>query len=85
MQHTPGPWYARTSNHQIIPPKGLIVSEETGENIAVAYDKKNAPILAAAPDLLEALEHVTQSPEYFSFFPGTKELIESVIKKAKGD
>jgi len=34
-------------NHQ-----GLIVDETTGENIAVAYDKANAPLIAAAPELL---------------------------------
>ncbi len=45
-------WYvAKTGNHQ-----GLIVCEETGANIAVAYDKKDAPILAAGPDMLAALE-----------------------------
>ena len=51
-QPTPGPWYATgTGNHQ-----GLIISEATGANVAVAYDKKDAPLLAAAPDLLEALQ-----------------------------
>ena len=40
---------ANTGNHQ-----GLIINENTGENIAVAYDKKNARLIAAAPDLLEA-------------------------------
>ena len=49
---TPGPWYeAKTGNHQ-----GLIVSEKDGRNIAVAYDKKDAPLIAAAPKLLEALK-----------------------------
>ena len=44
-------WHvASTGNHQ-----GLIISE-TGENIAVAYDKANAPLIAAAPKLLAALE-----------------------------
>lgn len=47
--HTPGEWYtACTGNHQ-----GLICSY-TGENIAVAYDKKDAPIITAAPGLLRA-------------------------------
>jgi len=39
-----------TGNHQ-----GLVVDQD-GKNIAVVYDKKDAPLLAAAPDLLEALE-----------------------------
>ena len=43
-------WYvAKTGNHQ-----GLVVEEETGKNIAVCYDKADAPLLAAAPALLEA-------------------------------
>lgn len=43
-------WYtAKTGGDQ-----GLIVEEGTGRNVAVAYDKKDAPLLAAAPDLLEA-------------------------------
>ena len=50
MKHTPGKWYkCNTGNHQ-----GLIISRDTGENIAVTYDKKNDGLIAAAPDLLEA-------------------------------
>jgi hypothetical protein len=45
-------WYvANTGNHQ-----GLVIEETTGRNVAVAYDKADAPMLAAAPDLLAALE-----------------------------
>lgn len=44
-------WYsANTGNHQ-----GLVIEEATGRNVAVAYDKKDAAILASAPDLLTAL------------------------------
>lgn len=50
-QHTPGPYYvASTGNHQ-----ALVIAEQTGANIAVAYDKKDAPWLAVAPELLDAL------------------------------
>ena len=34
--------------------QGIIAEEETGRNVAVAYDEKDAPLLAAAPALLEA-------------------------------
>ena len=46
-------WYGKTSagDHQ-----GLVISEETGANIAVAYDKKDTDMLAAAPDLLTAID-----------------------------
>ena len=40
---------AKTGNHQ-----GLIVEGNTGRNIAVSYDKADAPLIAAAPGLLEA-------------------------------
>lgn len=48
-QHTPGPWYeAGTGDHQ-----GLIISEANA-SVAVTYDKKDARLIAAAPDLLNA-------------------------------
>lgn len=51
-QHTPGPWYeAGTGNHQ-----GLVISEATSANVAVAYDKKDACLIAAAPALFAALQ-----------------------------
>lgn len=44
-------WHAgSTGNHQ-----GLIISE-AGENIAVCYDKKHAPLIAAAPELLAVVK-----------------------------
>ena len=53
-KHTLHPWHeSETGTHQ-----ALITSEVTGENIAIVYDKRNAPIIKAAPDLLEALEAI---------------------------
>lgn len=47
----PTTWHAaKTGNHQ-----GLII-DEAGNNIAVAYDAKDATLIAAAPELLEALK-----------------------------
>jgi len=49
-------WYeTNTGNHQ-----GLIISEDTGKNIAVSYDKADAKLIAAAPDLLEACQKALQ-------------------------
>lgn len=46
-------WYVTsTGNHQ-----GLVISD-TGENIAVVYDKANAPLVGAAPALLAALHKI---------------------------
>ncbi len=45
-------WYVgNTGNHQ-----GLIIDEKTGDNIAVSYKKEDAALIAAAPELLEALK-----------------------------
>ena len=49
--HTSGPWYeSSTGNHQ-----GLVISRATSANVAVTYEKNDARLIAAAPDLLEAL------------------------------
>lgn len=56
-QHTPGPWYTRPHSTDT---QGLVYSENTGENIAVTYDVKNAHLVAAAPELLDALKMVAE-------------------------
>lgn len=46
------PWYeSSTGNHQ-----GLVIDEQTGRNIAVAYDKADARLIAAAPAMRAALK-----------------------------
>jgi hypothetical protein len=52
---TPGPWYTTTKETDL---QGLISCEITGKNIAVSYDPKDANLIAAAPDLYEALERI---------------------------
>jgi hypothetical protein len=55
-------WYAtKTSN---IHDQGLVVDEDTGENIAVSYKMENAPVLAAAPDLFESLNELVELIAY---------------------
>jgi phosphoglycerate dehydrogenase-like enzyme len=55
--HTPAPWYhkAGTSPHF----QGLVISETTGESIAVTYNDEtsaNARLIAAAPSLLAVVQ-----------------------------
>lgn len=38
--------------------QGLVISETTGKNIAVTYNKENAPLVAAAPELYRALNNL---------------------------
>lgn len=62
MAHTPGPWYeAGTGTHQ-----GLIISERDGKDIAVSYDKRDAALIAAAPELLEGLMNAIEVVETYA-------------------
>ena len=52
-------WYAKDLNN--VADQAVIIDEETGKNIAVAYDKKDMDLIAAAPELLEACKMVLAS------------------------
>lgn len=43
-------WYAKNTG---CGGQALIIDEKTGEDIAVSYREENAPLLAAAPELLD--------------------------------
>lgn len=52
-------WYeAGAGNHQ-----ALIISQKTGKSIAVAYDKKDAPLIASAPTLLAERDRLKSTLE----------------------
>lgn len=52
-------WYqARTSAGQ-----GLVACDESGRNVAVTYDAADAPLVAAAPAMLAALQAI-EANEY---------------------
>lgn len=62
QKHTQRRWYVgKTSGCQ-----GLVIAERDGANIAVTYDKADAPLVAAAPDLLEACECAVSSNPFMS-------------------
>ena len=78
MKHTPGPW---TNS-------GGTIESIDGWHVASAHGNggdqlANAMIIAAAPELLETLEHMRNSPEFVRFFPATQELVIETIAKAK--
>lgn len=67
-KHTPGPWYVSSSNFNHI-----IVSEADGTTVGWttnypppenARGEANAHLIAAAPDLLEALEALADDHEF---------------------
>ena len=78
-KHSEGPWYAAKSAGR---GQGLIISEKTGKNIAVAYDEIDAPVLAAAPDLLEACEKIIEDWEHN--LTEAMRLVHAAVDKAKG-
>lgn len=97
-QHTPGPWCisrdAVPEGHVQI----TVYAERDGERVATVFrTEANAPLIAAAPDLLEALEAVMadQNAAEHSFncssdvFPDTpcicgRPAARQAIDKAKG-
>ena len=44
-------WHANNNQNG----QGLVIDDETGRTVAVAYDGNDTPILAASPELLDAL------------------------------
>jgi len=76
-------WYAaNTGNHQ-----GLIIDEESGRSIAVSYEKEDANLIAAAPELLKACElalevHPTKNSQE-DYVSAIKEILQPAINKAK--
>lgn len=72
-------WYVgRTGNCQ-----GLVIEEGTGKNVAVAYAKEDAPLLAAAPEMLEALKSIQQIAKGRRL-PFVGDIALSAIAKAEG-
>jgi hypothetical protein len=82
--HTPGPWYATDTGSD----QGLIISEHDGRNIAVTYDVENMLLVAAAPELLAALEgvihHNDALSEVHKLSPSLIAHVSRAIAKAKG-
>jgi hypothetical protein len=87
MSYTPAPWnrkaiatllrFARKSS-------GWAYEELWEDETLHMPREDDAALVAAAPEMLEALEHMRNSPEFVRFFPATQELIIETIAKAKG-
>lgn len=111
QKHTPGPWEVSGATHIWSPTAHAnvaSVSEPRGEGSDVGYQplKRNSPdfeeacanarLIAAAPDLLEALSDVLDAYEYALQYKGdyftekhgdalVVEQARAAIKKAKGE
>jgi len=86
-QHAPRPWQVHPASFGIYPSNTLDVSKRiaTVDTCAcIEQEKANARLIAAAPELLEALEMVmakySKHLDNFAF-----EQCHSVIAKAKGE
>ena len=89
MSYTPAPWNRRAIAALLRfgrKSSGGWNDEELweGETLCFMPDEHDAALVAAAPEMLETLEHVRNSPEFVRFFPATQELIIETIAKAKG-
>jgi hypothetical protein len=93
LQHTPGPWYETTKGRNEY--QSAICQESTGNTIALTYTSNDADarLIAAAPDILKALEfvqyaflrHAMDPREMGASLSANWELIEAAISKAKGE
>lgn len=87
-KHTPGPWAARKD------PEGLAIVGGSGEYPGLpeyvgmikniyGRDEANARLIAAAPELLEALKEIHADTSLW-WTPGMREKVRKVIAKAEG-
>lgn len=86
-KHTPGPWIGGTvkfpDGHKV-----HMVTPKFGDPICTPSSGANARLIAAAPDMLEALENVVYAEpgRFKSIRCGSLEhSIVSAIRKAKGE
>lgn len=92
---TPGPWVASTTDRSIGPVSndddqsyGMILPvawvEHDGD---IGYQKPNAQLIAAAPELLEALQTLNQAIDYGTSMDvvQAQEVAQDVIAKALGE
>lgn len=63
-KHTPGPW-AVESDTDIVSDSGDFVASchEPGSDVSTAREYANARLIAAAPDLLAALQAIMDDPD----------------------
>jgi hypothetical protein len=64
--------------------QGLIIDDETGLNIAVAYDPGHTNLIAAAPDLLNAVRFLLSNHDNRISKPD-RDAAYAAIAKAKGE
>lgn len=84
QKHTPGPWEIFGSSTLNITGKAMAKGRKVCSiNATQDEDRANAALIAAAPEMLEALERVFRDLPA-NYDGPMMEQVESAIKKAKG-
>lgn len=81
--HTPGPWRVGDYGH-ILAPDGQPIEVEgvALPMVSTPVSKANSRLIAAAPDLLEALKRVRETRAYVGAI--AREMMDAAIAKAEG-
>lgn len=98
MNHTPAPWtvseldaLGEVSEHHIFIEPDVAVIERKVESRNEGRDMANARLIASAPQLLEALEHIAASLYYNDYGDPAlldsfdESIIDAAIRAAKGE
>jgi hypothetical protein len=65
-------WYHNTKSDAV---QGLVIEENTGRTVAVAYDPKDTALLAAAPALLTTLRQLVGTLDRSKCATDTREVM----------
>lgn len=76
----PAAWYEASAGND----QGLIIEEGSGRNVAVTYDKADAPLIAAAPAMLAALQSIARvmdmsDPESDNFADSAADCLDALL------
>lgn len=94
-QHTPGPWYIKRIGNEINAGSWEILCQLDDSFVAQLYRinkiphkevKANARLIAAAPELLKALNMIvnTENQDYITTVRTMREIAKQAIAKAEG-
>lgn len=87
MKHTKGPWITMQSpsgNHFVRANGNIRIANCATNDVDEATEFSNAQLIAAAPEMLEALEYLFNQTT-LRISPVKNEEILNLIKKAKGE
>lgn len=84
-KYTPGPWDASRDGTPDYAPQYTVYAEATGDRVATAFGAEaNASLIAAAPDMYEALARITEYYNSFGVRSYALDRANAVLAKADG-